>query len=432
MSGTSAAARAAAARAVDAVRREGRSLDEALPAASASLPDGARPLTAALAYGALRHFRQLDALIERLLERPLPRRDAVVHALLMIALFERWQLGTPAHAAVAEAVNAVPRLGRPRLKGLVNAVLRRFGRERDALLAALPDAPAVRHSYPDWFVDRVRRDWPDVADAVLAGGNARAPMWLRVNLARTSREDYRARLEAAGLHAVAADSSASALRLAAPVAVDALPGFAEGDVSVQDLAAQHVAPDACAAPGGKAGHLLETAAGALDLVAIDSDPERLRRVRETLRRLGFDAAVAAGDAGEPDGWWDGVPFDRILVDAPCTGSGVVRRHPDIKLLRRDADVGALANRQLGLLRGLWPTLRPGGCLVYATCSIFRDENHAVVSAFCDDQPDARPDNELRGGNIHGLMRVEPLGHQLLPGDGDGDGFFFCVLCKDGG
>ncbi|MEO0614679.1 MAG: 16S rRNA (cytosine(967)-C(5))-methyltransferase RsmB [Pseudomonadota bacterium] len=443
MTTSSAAARAAAARAIDGVRRHGRSLDESLAAAASDLPESARPLAAALAYGALRHYRQLDALLDQLLDRPLPRRESLVHALLMAALLDRWQHDTPAHAAVAEAVNACVALGKPRLKGLVNALLRRFGREREALLSALSEARPVRHNYPDWFVDVVAADWPDDVDEVLAAGNARAPMWLRVNLDRTTREAYAAQLDALGLEATPSPDCPSALRLHAPVPVARLPGFDAGAVSVQDVAAQAVAAavdvapgmrvlDACAAPGGKTGHLLECAGGSLDLVALDSDPGRLERVGETLERLGYRAQCVAADAGQPDDWWDGQPFDRILIDAPCSGSGVVRRHPDIKLLRRRDDLDAFARRQSNLLQGLWPLLAPGGCLVYATCSIFRIENHDVVSAFCDRQGGVRRNNELRVGNINGVMRTEPLGLQRLPGVDDGDGFFFSILHRDGG
>ncbi|MEL6448679.1 MAG: 16S rRNA (cytosine(967)-C(5))-methyltransferase RsmB [Pseudomonadota bacterium] len=439
----SAAARAAAARAIDGVRRHGRSLDDSLAQATSGLPESARPFAAALAYGALRHYRQLDGLLDQLLDRPLPKRESLVHALLMAALLDRWQHDTAAHAAVAEAVNACVALGKSRLKGLVNAVLRRFGREREALIAALSGARPVRHNYPDWFVDVVAADWPNDADNVLAAGNARAPMWLRVNLDRTTREVYTAELEALGLESSPSADCPSALRLHTPVPVTRLPGFDTGAVSVQDVAAQavvaaiDVAPgmrvlDACAAPGGKTGHLLERAGGALDLVAIDSDPDRLARVDETLDRLSYRAQCVAADAGQPADWWDGKPFDRILVDAPCSGSGVVRRHPDIKLLRRRDDLEAFAQRQSDLLQGLWPLLAPGGCLVYATCSVFRIENHDVVSAFCDKQAGVRRNNELRIGNINGVMRTESLGLQRLPGGDDGDGFFFSILHKDGG
>ncbi|MEL6950689.1 MAG: 16S rRNA (cytosine(967)-C(5))-methyltransferase RsmB [Pseudomonadota bacterium] len=443
MTASSAAARAAAARAIDGVRRHGRSLDDSLAQATSDLTESARPLAAALAYGALRYYRQLDGLLDQLLDRPLPKRESLVHALLMAALLDRWQHDTPAHAAVAEAVNACVALGKSRLKGLVNAVLRRFGRERETLIAALSDSRSVRHNYPDWFVEVVAADWPDDADDVLAAGNARAPMWLRVNLDRTTREAYTAELEALGLESSPSPDCPSALQLHAPVPVTRLPGFDAGAVSVQDVAAQAVAAavdvapgmrvlDACAAPGGKTGHLLECAGGALDLVALDSDADRLARVRETLDRLDYVAQCVAADAGRPDDWWDGKPFDRILIDAPCSGSGVVRRHPDIKVLRRRDDLEAFARRQSDLLQGLWPLLAPGGCLVYATCSIFRIENHNVVSAFCDKQAGVRGNNELRVGNINGVMRTESLGLQRLPGGDDGDGFFFSILHKDGG
>ena len=434
-----AAARAAAARAVSAVRDHGRSLDAALPEARRQAPQDAG-LVASLAYGALRHYRALDYLLGQLIERPLPRRDAAVRALLTTALFERWQLSTPAHAAVSESVNALGALRRPRLRGLVNAVLRRFDREREALLAGLAaETAAVRHSHPGWLAQRFAADWQD-AEAVMAAGNTRAPMWLRVNLRHTDRATYLERLAAAGIAAQPHPDVATAVRLADPLPVTRLPGFDAGDASVQDLAAQLAAPllaaepgmrvlDACAAPGGKTAHLQERSDNTLDLTALDVDGERMDRVADTLTRLGLRATLNVADASRPDDWWDGRPFDRILLDAPCSATGVIRRHPDIKVLRRPEDIGELARRQQGLLRALWALVAPGGCLLYATCSVLRAENADVISTFCRDHAQEARIDELRVGNIRGVMPAGSAGLQILPGAHDADGFYLARLWR---
>jgi 16S rRNA (cytosine967-C5)-methyltransferase len=415
-----------AARAVQAVRG-GRSLDDAL----AQLPAAARPGAQALAFEALRRLG--GALAVRALLAPKPPAPAV-DALLLTALALLWPREAPlyaAHTVVDQAVAAAAKIA-PASRGFVNAVLRRFGRETAALLAAVADDPVARHDHPRWWIDRLRADWPAQWEAVLAADRAHAPMVLRVNARRSTAAAFVERLAAEGIAAQALGGPA--VRLASPRPVDALPGFRAGDVSVQDLSAQRAAPllvgaglppgarvlDACAAPGGKTAHLLEIAD--LDLLAIDQDAKRLRKVDETLARLGLRATTRAGDASRPADWWDGRPFDAILLDAPCSASGIVRRHPDVPWLRRASDIPALAARQAALLDALWPLLAPGGRLLYATCSVFRAEGQDVIDAFLQRQPAA-------------ALAPAPAspGHLLPLPDNDqpqgvaGDGFFYARL-----
>ena len=426
--------RAAAARAVADVAARGRSLDQCLPLRLGGLEGQDRALAASLVYGTIRFLPRLDCYAGLLLERPLPPRDADVHALLLVGIFQLEDTRVPDHAAVAETVEAARRIGRPRLAGLVNACLRRWQREGPRLVTGVSRKPEVVHAHPGWWLQALAGDWPRDWESIVAAANARAPMWIRVNRLKSGRDEYSARLgEEAGMGADAWEPAPEALKLAEPVDVGRLPGFADGVVSVQDGAAQLAAGlvgatggmrvlDACAAPGGKACHLLERVPG-IDLVALDADESRLDRVRDNLGRLGLSAAVVAGDARRPGDWWDGRPFDRILVDAPCTGSGVVRRHPDIKLLRRPGDVEAMAGLQSAILDALWTTLTPGGRLVYATCSVFRAENARQVAGFLGRTDDARAVDIPEAG----WGRASGPGRQLLPGEAGVDGFYYACL-----
>lgn len=416
--------RVQAARAVSAVLR-GRSLDDALPTQA----DG---FTRALTYGVLRHRSRLEALLTPLTERPL-KSGSELHALVLGGLYQLLSMDVAAHAVLNETVNACEALAQPRAKGLVNALLRRVQRERDALLNALPKDFATRLSYPEWMVRRLREDWGPRCEAVLEAGNEPGPMTLRVNRRRQSREDYLARLHAEGLDATPIEGLSDALQLRSAIAVDRLPGFSEGHVSVQDGAAQFAADlldvqagqavlDACAAPGGKSGHLLERAD--IALTCVDSDPARLAKVRHTLNRLQLDATLALGDAADVRRWHDGkTVFDRILIDAPCSGSGVIRRHPDIKWLRREADLPPLALTQRRLLDRLWPLLAPGGVLVYATCSILKAEGDDIIGAFLDRQPDAK----LTAIPVPAGQAAR-YGLRIPPG-GSFDGFYYARLRK---
>ncbi|NGX17653.1 16S rRNA (cytosine(967)-C(5))-methyltransferase RsmB [Wenzhouxiangella sp. XN24] len=427
--------RAAAARAVASVARRGRSLDEALAQGFPDLAAADRSLVAQLAYGTLRAYPRLDRWVDLLLARPLSNRDAEVHDLLAVGLYQLEDTRVPDHAAVAATVEGVRLLGRHQYAGLVNACLRRWLRERDALKGRVARVPEVVHAHPRWWLDALAKDWPKDWEAIVAAANVQAPMWVRVNRLRGTREAWLGRLVLAGGSATSWAPAPDALCLAAPMDVDALPGFSAGDVSVQDASAQLAAElleagagmrvlDACAAPGGKTGHLLERYPG-IDLTALDVSPARLERVRENLARLGLEARLLSGDGCDPVAWWDGKPYDRILLDAPCSGSGVVRRHPDIKLLRRPKDIAAMAAKQQALLDALWPLLAPGGRLLYATCSVFRAENGARMADFLARHPEARA---IDLGEPGWGRRAGP-GRQVLSGEAGADGFYYACITR---
>ncbi len=371
-----------------AVRRvlDGATLPVALAAVTAGAGDAGRrrSLVQELAYGTLRHWGTLEALTRRLATKPFT--DPPLAALTAVALYQLGHTRAPPFAVVDRAVAAAGEIARPAAKALVNALLRRYLRERETLDEAVRADPVARFSYPLWWIERVRREWPDDWEAILEAGNARPPLTVRVNRRVTDREAWLAACGAAGVAATPVGETGAIVDPPRPV--PELPGYADGAFSVQDAAAQLAAPlldladgqrvlDACAAPGGKTTQVLETAD--VELVALDSDATRLNRVRENLTRLRLDSprvTVREGDAGAPRGWWDGRPFDRILADVPCTASGVVRRHPDGKWLRRARDVASFGAQQARLLDSLWGCLAPGGKLLYVTCSVFRDENDA--------------------------------------------------------
>ncbi len=430
--------RAAAASAVDDVVTAGRSLDAALAERGEKLPPDDLPLFRLLSYATLRYHWRLMHWIGMLLDRPLKRRDSVVNQLLAIGLYQLAETRIPDHAVVSQTVEAARTLRRPKLAPLVNAILRRA--RRDRIFEQEPSDECAEHDHPGWLLDRLRSDWPDDWRDIVAANNGRAPMWLRVAPSGGSVADMQERLEHDGMTSERLAGAPQALRLGNPVPVDSLPGFADGQVSVQDAAAQLAAPwvlaggarrvlDACAAPGGKTGHLLELGGDGIDLTAIDRDPDRLLVVAENLERLGLDATLIAADASKTGEWWDNRPFDAILLDAPCSATGVIRRHPDIKHLRRAADVDELAQLQAALLDALWPTLAPGGRLMYVTCSVLQQENDDVIAGFLGRTPDAREDNVLHDYNIRDLMRDKACGQQILPGTAGLDGFYYAGLTK---
>ncbi len=411
----------------------GTSLRPAFAAAAAKLRDPRdRALLSSLLHVGARWWLRFDAALNAMLERPLRDRDLAVHALLVLGLVQIEILRVPEYAAVAASVDAVRALRRPAFAGLVNALLRRWLRERERINVQLDTDAVSRSAHPRWLLDALNADWPDAATAILAANNAEAPLWLRVNRRRGTRVELAARLSAAGIASEASVALPDALMLAHSADVVQLPGYAEGLFSVQDGAAQF-APvlldaragmrvlDACAAPGGKAAHLLEGAD--IELLALDRDAQRLPRLRENLARLGLHADIRAGDAAEPRDWWDGRAFDRILLDAPCSASGIIRRQPDIKLHRRATDIEAMATTQARLLDVLWPLLKPGGRLVYATCSVFAAENARQVAAFLAGHADARP------LSLPLIWHAAGDGAQNLPGEGGMDGFFYAILQK---
>ncbi|WP_049753600.1 16S rRNA (cytosine(967)-C(5))-methyltransferase RsmB [Alkalilimnicola ehrlichii MLHE-1] len=408
-----------------------QSLDQALPRAQQGLPPRDAALLAELCYGVLRWHDRLRALAHRLLDKPLRGKDADLQRLLLCGLYQLLETRIPPHAAVAETVAVAPRLGKGWARGLINAVLRRAQREADRLLPALDADPATRYALPAWLLDTLRRDWPDRWQALAAANQQRPPMTLRVDLTRWSREEALQALDDAGCPAQPSPWTPTAVTLARPAAVDELPGFADGRLSVQDEAAQWAAPllacrpgervlDACAAPGGKTGHLLEHCPG-IELTALDISEGRLGQVRANLQRLRREARCLAGDAARPETWWDGRPYQRILLDAPCSGTGVIRRHPDIRHLRRPDDIARLADGQGRLLEALWGLLAPGGRLVYATCSVLKAENSRVVAHFLRAHPEAQ---WLPAGWPPGFPADDG---QILAGNGGMDGFYYACL-----
>jgi len=435
---TPAQVRAAAARLVAQTADAGRSLDELL--AHDADPASARGLKRSLAYGTLRwHFR-LIAILKTLADRPVEKLPPELRALLEVGLFQLLSGETAPHAAVAETVSAARELGFAKAAGFVNAVLRRFQREQEAVLAAVDADLAVRTAHPRWLVDAMLRDRPDSAAAMLEANNAHPPMWLRINRRRTRLDDSEAELVAAGWQVERHPLAPDALRIEPAADVRAVPGFAEGRLSVQDAAAQLAVDllgpregdrilDACAAPGGKACHILERTDDACELTALDVSESRLSRVHDNLARLGLSADVRVGDAGVPAGWWDGRPYDRILLDVPCSATGVIRRHPDIKLLRRARDIPALARRQSSLLHAGWGMLAPGGLLLYTSCSVLRQEDEGVVSGFLARHPDAIDVTAERTGDWPPHPGFEGPGYLVRPGEAGMDGFYYACLIK---
>ena len=421
------ATRVAAARVLDEVLHRGRSLKASLGTALPALADPRdRALVEAIVFAALRQRARFDAALSQWLAKPLGQRDHELRALLH-AGFAQLSLGMPDHAVLDATVEAARALRRPHQAGMVNAVLRRAQRE------GLPQA-TPGDAWPEWLAGRIRTDWPRQADAIFAASAEEAPMWLRVHARATTRDGYLERLQDAGIEATTDDDLADAIRLAASLPVQQLPGFDDGVVSVQDGAAQRVADalspkpnarvlDACAAPGGKSAHLAERDPS-LRITALDIDPRRVRRMQDTFARLKLGIDARAADATQPQAWWDGAAFDAILLDAPCSATGIVRRQPDVLLHRREGDIAALVATQSALLDASWPMLAAGGVLLYATCSILREENAAQVEDFLARTPDARLEllDETFGHDAG-------FGRQRLPGEGGMDGFFYARLRK---
>ncbi|ROL95495.1 16S rRNA (cytosine(967)-C(5))-methyltransferase RsmB [Pseudomonas protegens] len=432
--------RLAAAKALTAVLNGKASLNSSLPVQLDKVEVRDRGFTQDLAFGTARWQPRLSALAAKLLQKPFKAADADVEALLLVGLYQLLYTRVPAHAAIGETVGCADKLKKPWAKALLNAVLRRAQRESEALLAELEHDPVVRTAHPRWLQKSLKAFWPEQWEAICAANNAHPPMILRVNRRHHSRDAYLKLLSQAGVAAKACVYSQDGIVLDEAGDVRSLPGFAEGWVSVQDEAAQlaadllELAPgqrvlDACCAPGGKTCHILEVQPQLAGVVAVDLEAKRLVRVRENLDRLGFDAQLIAADGRDTQAWWDGQPFQRILLDAPCSATGVIRRHPDIKLTRQAEDIAALAQLQGELLDALWQTLEVGGILLYATCSTLPTENTEVIEAFLSRTPGAR---ELDIGGQLGQPAAglkQPHGRQLLAQEGGHDGFYYAKLIK---
>ncbi|MFA5984435.1 MAG: 16S rRNA (cytosine(967)-C(5))-methyltransferase RsmB [Methylococcaceae bacterium] len=385
----------------------------------------------ALCYGVCRQYQLLDFILSLLLEKPL--KDVPVKMLLMVGLYQLKFMRVKAHAAVSETVAATRK--KPWAKALVNAILRKYIREEQAIGEQIKQHPPALLCHPEWLLRQIQEDWPEQAESVFYQNNCQPPMVLRVNLAKISRADYLQQLLALGMSATVLDFAPAALILEHPVTVDSLPGFNLGLVSVQDGAAQLAAPlldlkpgqrvlDVCAAPGGKSAHILEYQPDLAELVAVDIDAERLQKVEANLVRLALQAKLVVGDAAQPEQWWDGQCFERILLDAPCSAVGVIRRHPDIKLLRKAEDILPLQILQQRILQAVWPLLAPGGILLYATCSIFKQENEQQIETFLNNHSDALVLPITQPWGISGQY-----GKQILTGDLAMDGFYYACLSK---
>lgn len=426
--------RATAAKVVYQVVEQGLSLSTALPAAQPLIAAKDRALLQEICYGTLRWLNRLEFIAEKLIERPLKGKHRTLHYLLLVGLYQLLYTRIPAHAVLAETVNASGALNGDSFRGLINGVLRNAQRQQAELLVAADKNEATRFSYPRWLLKKIKQSCQYGYVSVLQAGNEYPPMWLRVNLSQQTRDDYQQLLMQQGIHSTLHPSCDSALLLEKACDVNELPGFSEGLCSVQDAAAQHAAwlldpqpdeiiLDACAAPGGKTAHILERQPALKQLIAVDSDAKRLMRVSENLQRIKLDATLINGDASQPELWWDGPQFDRILLDAPCSATGVIRRHPDIKWLRRAEDISELAHLQSQILDAMWQQLKPGGTLLYATCSILSDENSLQIKSFLERTADAIH------VPLHAKDTTEQPGWQIYPGEQQMDGFFYAKLTK---
>jgi len=425
-------ARATAARIIAEVTQKKHSLNGLLSESLPLLAENERSLCQQLCYGVLRWYPQLDVISQQLLAKPLKKKDADIAALLLCGLYQLRDLRIPSHAALSETVNATKTLGKQWAKGLINANLRNYQRQSADIEQIIQKSDSAQYAHPEWLLNRFKVDWPEQWQDILTANNKQPPMMLRVNKQQTTRSDYLIQLGDSDIRASEIEGCSEGLLLEKPCDVYQLPGFIEGYVSVQDGAAQHVAKllnirsdlrilDACAAPGGKTCHILEQDPKN-EIIALDIAPNRLLQIEQNTDRLKLNATLIASDAADVEQWWDGQLFDRILIDAPCSGTGVIRRHPDIKQLRRPEDIASLAEQQNRLLNRLWPLLKPDGLLIYTTCSALKQENEQQIEAFLLQHPEAQ-ENKL---DAEPAQR-RPFGYQRLPGDDDLDGFYYASL-----
>jgi len=415
---------------------DGKSLNEVLsPLNLKALDKRDQGFVKAVSFGVCRQFYSLSAVLFGLLKKPFEVKDNDLQALLLVGIYQLAYMRVAPHAAISETVAAVQALKKDWARGLVNAVLRQFQREENSLKRACETYEEAMYEHPDWMIARFRAAWPAQFSEICQANNTQGALTLRINTQKISRDAYLLELKAQDLVASKTLYSPVGLVLERAIDVTDLPGFNEGLVSVQDESAQlavdlldlqagqHIL-DACAAPGGKLAHMLEAMPTLASAIALDISPKRLESVKQNLTRLSLNAVCVAGDASAPQDWFDGKHFDRILLDAPCSATGVVRRHPDIKVLRMDEDIAALAHKQLQLLQALWPLLKIGGVLVYATCSILPDENFVVVEKFLSTQPGAKA---LEIDTPWGEACV--VGKQILPSAAGLDGFYYARIQK---
>jgi 16S rRNA (cytosine967-C5)-methyltransferase len=423
-----------AARIIDDVT-SGHSLAEILPTQLDTIKDPRdRAFVQALCYGVCRYYTQLDIVLCHFLQKPMQEKDSDVNALLLVGLYQILIMKTPPHAAVSETVNAVEALDKPWARGFINAILRECLRQEKEIPAIIASEEEAKYAHPEWMISEIREAWPQHWEAILEANNQHPPFSLRVNQQLDNVDNYLKQLQEKELTAQRFTYAPHGIVLDKPCSVDELPGFAAGHITVQDGAAQIASTllqlqpnlrilDACAAPGGKLTHILELEPTST-VIAVESDKSRMTLIQDNLRRLNQTAKCICADAADVKTWWDNEPFDRILLDAPCSASGVIRRHPDIKLLRAPSDISALQEEQYHLLINLWKTLAAGGLLVYVTCSIFPDENVAIIKTFLEDHKDASEDVITADWGL-------PLdfGRQILPGMDNMDGFYFACIRK---
>ncbi len=427
--------RAKAAKTLSQLLKQEGSLASLLQRGDSAQDQQSFPLLQEIIFGTCRWYFQLDAILVQLLSKPLKAKDNDIRCLLLIGIYQLHHLRVPEYAVVNETVGATKILKKEWAKGLTNAILRGFIREQDSLVENSLKKPQGKYAHPKWLIKRLQGAWPTQWQQTLENNNLRPPMTLRVNTLRVSREQFLDQLASAGIGSRAGELATTSIYLEQACPVHEIPGFAEGLFSVQDEASQLIpdlmvlAPgqrvlDACAAPGGKTCHILESGHAFTSVLALDNDARRLERLHENLARLQLSAQVKTGDASDPSQWWDGKPFDRILLDAPCSATGIIRRHPDIKLLRQDADIPKLQGIQSQILETLWSCLAPGGVLLYSTCSILPEENNTIVERFLTQHSDAKVEG------ISASWGVEcPTGRQLLPQADGNDGFFYARLKK---
>lgn len=421
--------------ALNNLRLEKGSLSTRLSEISLKHPDANLSLIREYTYGVCRWMPKLSFMASQLLEKPLRKKDQDIHTLILLGIYQLFFMRTPDHAAINESVALTRKLKKEWASKLVNGVLRNALRKKEFLEQEAGKNPSAHFAHPDWLINRIRNDWPEQADSMLCHNNIQAPMTLRVNSLKTDRNTTLEKLKAANINALPGNQSQTAVLLNTPIDVLNIPGFSEGLVSVQDeasqLAAVFLSPvagervlDACAAPGGKTCAILESQPELKEIVALDNSEKRLQRVTENLQRTGLEAGTICADVLDTDAWWNGEPFDSILLDAPCSGSGVIRRHPDIKLLRSDKDIDELVKLQKQMLSTLWRCLKPEGKLLYSTCSVMKAENSDQVSAFLDSVDDAKylPLS-------HQAAHPCDIGLQFLPGPEKMDGFFYALLEK---